>query len=102
MATSHDDAHIFGVVKPHGGILSGKGFKVDKKQQGFYLITFDQPFAECPGVTCTIYGDSWRSFQMSISVVDIEPEYFVCQTSTPDRPVPSGFSFIAVGEVEHE
>ncbi|NEO92889.1 MAG: hypothetical protein F6K56_22715 [Moorea sp. SIO3G5] len=101
MVTSHDehDTHIFGVVGANGSIVSGKGFKVDKKRNGIYIITFDQPFAEYPGVTCTIYGHSWLSFQMSISVVDIKPNYFVCQTSTPDRPEDSGFSFIAVGEV---
>ena len=92
-----NDAHIFGLVKRNGRILSGKGFKVDKKPQGYYLITFDQPFAESPGVTCTIYGDSWRSFQMSISVVDITPNYFICQTSTPMQAEESAFSFIAVG-----
>ncbi|NEO72285.1 MULTISPECIES: H-type lectin domain-containing protein [unclassified Moorena] len=101
MVTSHDehDTHIFGVVRENGDILSGKGFKVDKKRDGIYFVVFDQPFAEIPGVTCTISGHSWLSFQMSISVVDIRPNYFVCQTSTPDRPEDSGFSFIAVGEV---
>ena len=101
MVTSHseNDAHIFGLVKANGEILSGKGFKVDKKRSGIYIIAFDQPFAEFPGVTCTIYGDSWLSFQMSVAVLEINPNFFVCQTSTPTLPQDSGFSFIAVGEV---
>ncbi|NEP33111.1 hypothetical protein [Moorena sp. SIO3B2] len=102
MVTSHgdhEDAHIFGVVGANGSIVSGKGFTVDKNRGGIYIIRFDKPFAEIPGVTCTIYGHSWMSFMMSISVVDITPDYFVCQTSTPDRPEDSGFSFIAVGEM---
>ena len=101
MVTSHDehDTHIFGLVSRNGEILSGKGFKVDKKHQGIYFIAFDQPFAEFPGVTCTIYGDSWLSFQMSVAVLEINPNFFVCQTSTPTLPEDSGFSFIAVGEV---
>ncbi|NEP32265.1 hypothetical protein [Moorena sp. SIO3B2] len=88
---------LFGVVKTHGGILSGEGFKVKKGRTGTYEITFDKEFAQIPGVTCTIYGDSWKSYQMSISVVDIQDYYFVCETSTPDSLADSAFSFIAVG-----
>ncbi|NEQ16117.1 MULTISPECIES: hypothetical protein [unclassified Moorena] len=96
------DEHIFGLVDKNGKIISCKdpknpGFTVDKKRGGVYIINFDQAFAECPGVTCTIYGYSWISYQMSISVVEIERNRFVCQTSTPDHPQDSGFSFIAVG-----
>ncbi len=90
--------HIHGTVSGSGEIISGKGFRVEKFQQGFYAVVFDQPFSGEPTPVCTIFGPPWKTFNLSIAIVEILPDNFICVTSSQDRPIDTGFSFIVVHE----
>ncbi len=92
------DKHIYGTVGVNGNIISGKGFSVDRIQDGNYYVRFDQPLDGEPSPVCTIFGPPWRTFNMSIAIVEAFPDGFICVTSTPDRPVDCGFTFLVVGE----
>ncbi len=91
--------HVYGGVHPDGKQWFGEGFNVRKIWEGTYLIEFQQPFAPPPAVICTIYGNEWETFNKSVAIVDSSSYHFVCVTSSPDRPVDCGFTFIAFGDI---
>ncbi|AOY84423.2 hypothetical protein BJP36_35350 [Moorena producens JHB] len=89
---------LYGAVDSNGSVMYGKGFESKKYSESAYLIKFEEKFSSTPGATVSIFGDSWRSFQQSASIVDVNPNYFVVQTSTPDMPADSAFTFTVVGD----
>ncbi|MDJ0620197.1 MAG: hypothetical protein QNJ63_26240 [Calothrix sp. MO_192.B10] len=91
--------HIYGGITPDGSTMFGEGFRSHKLRYGLYLIEFDKPFAKNPAAVCTIYGNEWETFNKSIAIPEVSPWHLVCTTSSPDRPVDSGFTFIAFGDL---
>ena len=91
--------HIYGGVSTDGSLWFGEGFKSRKIKEGTYLIEFNQPFGSRPAPVCTITGHEWRTFNLSVAIVDVSEGHFICVTSSPDRPVDSYFTFIAFGDV---
>jgi hypothetical protein len=90
---------VYGVISQDGKQMSGEGFKCRRIWSGTYIIEFDRPFADIPGVVCTINGTEWQTFDKSVAIVECDPRYFVCVTSSMDRPEDCGFTFIASGKV---
>ena len=91
--------HIYGAVGPDGRIKFGEGFKSQRLRVGLYAIEFEQPFKEAPSVVCTIFGDEWGTFNKSLAVLEVTPNYAILTTSAPDRPEDCGFTLIAFGDV---
>ncbi|NEP59520.1 MAG: hypothetical protein F6K31_21335 [Symploca sp. SIO2G7] len=91
--------HVYGGINPDGSKWCGEGFRHHKLRQGLYLIEFERPFAGMPTPICTIFGPEWETFDKSISIVDIAPFQFVCATSSMDRPIDCGFTFIVFGQI---
>ncbi|NET61594.1 MAG: hypothetical protein F6K47_37380 [Symploca sp. SIO2E6] len=91
--------HVYGGINPDGTKWCGEGFRLRKLRQGLYLIEFERHFVELPIPICTIFGPEWETFDKSISIVDIETSQFVCATSSMDKPVDCGFTFIVFGNI---
>ena len=91
--------HIYGSIGPDGNTFSGEGFSCRKIRYGLYLVEFDTAFVDTPAVVCTINGNEWQTFNLSVANLDITPFHFVCSTSSPDRPEDCAFTFIAFGQV---
>ncbi|NER35635.1 MAG: hypothetical protein F6J93_16860 [Oscillatoria sp. SIO1A7] len=91
--------HIYGAVGPDGNPFWGEGFVSKKIKEGTYYIEFKQPFGSLPAPVCTIFGNEWKTFNMSVAIVDVNPSCFICVTSSPDRPIDCGFTFIAFGDL---
>ncbi|MDY6783127.1 MAG: hypothetical protein SW833_11380 [Cyanobacteriota bacterium] len=92
--------YLYGTVGQDGEPILGKeGFTCRYLREGLYVLEFERPFQDMPGVTATVYGHEWQTFNMSIAIVDLSPHYAVLVTSTPDRPQSVGFSFIAFGKL---
>lgn len=89
---------IYGTVDRSGNLISGNGFNVQKLQEGTYVVMFEKPFQDAVTPVATVYGPPWQTFNMSIAIVEIIPDSFICLTSTPDRPVDCGFTFTVIGE----
>ena len=90
--------HIYGGVAPSGDVWFGEGFRSDKIKEGTYIIKFERPFSGLPAPVCIINGNEWMTFNMSIAIVQVTPEYFICITSSPQQPIDCAFTFIAFGE----
>ncbi len=91
--------HIYGSVERDGHIVAGEGFRCQKLQEGTYLVEFEQPFAKQPVPTCTVFGPPWATFNLSTAVIEVTPHHFICITSSPDRPIDAGFTFIVFGDI---
>ncbi|NEP04483.1 MULTISPECIES: hypothetical protein [unclassified Okeania] len=91
--------HIYGAVHPDGNIMFGEGFRSRRIWQGTYLIEFERPFVKQPAPVCTIQGPEWKTFNMSVAIVEVMPYHLVVVTSSPDRPDDCGFTLIAFGEI---
>ena len=91
--------HIYGGIAPDGSTMFGEGFYCDRIREGTYIIKFERPFAQMPAPVCTISGPEWRTFNMSVAIVEVNPSYFICVTSSPDRPMDSAFTFIVFGDI---
>jgi hypothetical protein len=91
--------HIYGGISGDGNIWFGEGFKPQRIRYGLYVVEFDTAFAKEPAVVCTINGNEWQTFNLSVANFEIAPYYFVCGTSSLDRPEDSAFSFIAFGQL---
>ncbi|MFE6104730.1 hypothetical protein ACFVQ4_32930 [Streptomyces laurentii] len=52
---------IYGIVTADGKKNSGSGFSVSRDEEGKYSITWDNQFAQTPGVAATIVrlSDQW-------------------------------------------
>lgn len=99
MAIIEDHQHLYGGIDPGGNIWFGEGFSTEKIKEGTFVIRFDQPFSELPAPVCTINGHEWKTFDKSVAIVEIELDYFICVTSTMDRPDDCAFTFIVFGSV---
>lgn len=91
--------HIYGAVSPDGSPMWGEGFHVDKIKEGTYVVRFERPFGSQPAAVCTVLGPEWMTFHLSVAIVDIQPDLFICVTSSPDRPIDCGFTFIVFGDL---
>lgn len=91
--------HIHGAVDARGNKMWGDGFRSRRMDTGAYLIEFDKPFREQPTAVCTIYGDPWYTFDISVAIIEINPWQFICFTSKPGDVVDCNFTFIAFGEL---
>ncbi|NET58044.1 MAG: hypothetical protein F6K47_18380 [Symploca sp. SIO2E6] len=98
MAIFGKHQHIYGGVAPNGLVMFGDGFTSHKIKEGTYIIEFEHHFGLLPAPVCTINGPEWKTFNLSITVVDVAPYHFVCVTSSPDRPVNCAFTFIVFGD----
>ncbi|NEQ73981.1 MAG: hypothetical protein F6K24_48565 [Okeania sp. SIO2D1] len=96
----HEHQHIYGGVQPNGDCWFGEGFKSQKIKEGTYIVKFENPFAKLPAPVCTISGNEWMTFNMSVATVQITPEYFICITSSPHQPMDCAFTFIAFGDAK--
>lgn len=90
---------VYGVIDPDGHQISGQGFQCHKIRFGLYVVEFERPFAQEPATVCTILGNEWQTFNLSIAILEVTPWHFVCTTSSPDRPENCGFTFIVSGQV---
>ena len=99
-AEGRDHQHIYGGVNPNGDKWFGEGFESQKIKEGTYCIKFERPFAGIPAPVCTITGNEWKTFNMSVAIVEVNPECFICVTSSPDRPIDCHFTFIAFGDAK--
>ena len=90
--------HIYGTVGLNGNVISGEDFKVHRLQKGTYIVEFEEPFSAKPTSVCTIFGPPWKTFNLSITIVEILESHFICVTSTPDRLLDCDFTFIAIGK----
>lgn len=91
--------HLYGAVSPDGQIKFGEGFKSQRLRLGLYAIEFERHFAETPAIVCTISGGEWQTFNKSIAILEVTPNYAICTTSSPDRPEDCGFTLIAFGKL---
>lgn len=91
---------IYGIVDSSGNTIGGSGgFRCQQIGQGLYMIEFDSPFNTQPVPVCSIFGNPWRTFNMSAAVLDdLSPYHFVVLTSTPDHPEDCGFTFTVFGD----
>ncbi|MDJ1169087.1 hypothetical protein PMG71_06575 [Roseofilum sp. BLCC_M154] len=96
---SGEHQHICGAVSPNGNPYFGEGFNSRKIKEGTYLVEFEKPFGKNPAPICTVFGSEWKTFNMSVAIVDLSPTHFICVTSSPDRPVDCAFTFIAFGDL---
>ncbi|NES05501.1 MAG: hypothetical protein F6K22_23420 [Okeania sp. SIO2F4] len=94
----HEHQHIYGGVLANGDKWFGEGFESRKIKEGTYIVKFIPPFAGLPAPVCTISGNEWMTFNMSVATVQITPEYFICITSSPIQPIDCAFTFIAFGD----
>ena len=99
MAVIENHQNIYGGVGSDDKHWFGEGFASQKMKEGTYWIKFDRPFAGIPAPVCTIAGNEWRIFNLSIAIIELNPEYFIFTTSSPERPVDSNFTFIVFGDV---
>ncbi len=100
MAVIENHQHIYGGVGSDGKLWFGEGFTSERIKEGTYLVKFERPFDGLPAPVCTIAGNEWRTFNLSIAIVNLSPEHFICVTSSPEIPVDSHFTFIAFGDVK--
>ncbi len=96
---SEKHQHIYGGVSPDGKVWFGEGFKSHKIKEGTYVIDFDRPFGPIPAPVCTVNGHEWQTFDKSVAIIEVTPQHFICVTSSPERPVDCGFTFIAFGDL---
>jgi hypothetical protein len=89
---------IYGTIAPDGNVMSGAGIQCRKIKEGTYIVEFEQPFGREPAPVCTVYGHEWMTFNLSVAIVEVTPQYFICVTSSPDRPTDCAFQFIVVGD----
>lgn len=90
---------VAGIVDADGNILSGEGFKCRTwGGSGIYIIEYDQPFQKPPVVVSNVAGPEWETYNLSTSVIDNVPYGSAICTSGPERPIRSGFHFIAMGD----
>ncbi|NES92071.1 hypothetical protein, partial [Okeania sp. SIO2B9] len=87
-------------VRPDGSKWFGEGFESQKIKEGTYIIKFECPFDGIPAPVCTITGNEWKTFNMSVAIVEVNPEYFICITSSPHQPIDCAFTFIAFGDAK--
>ncbi|MEL7036606.1 MAG: hypothetical protein AAFO04_13435 [Cyanobacteria bacterium J06592_8] len=91
--------HVYGLVDDRGSIIQGSGFRVQRFDNGFYLVEFSTPFNSVPVVVATTFGHPWSTFNISTAIADdVSSHHFFCLTSTPERGVDCGFSFIVIGD----
>ncbi|NEO85672.1 MAG: hypothetical protein F6J87_15690 [Spirulina sp. SIO3F2] len=90
---------VTGTVAPSGDVLVGEGFKARQIKYGTYLVEFERPFAQDISPVCTIVGNEWQTFNLSIAILDVSNKYFICSTSNPNQPVDCAFNFSVFGEV---
>ncbi|EGJ34938.1 MULTISPECIES: hypothetical protein [Moorena] len=89
---------LYGAVNSDGQVWYGEGFKSRELDGGIYLIQFQEGFQSLPAPTVSIYGSPWKTFNMSAAIVEVGPDYLVVQTSSPDRPADSAFTFTVIGD----
>ena len=100
MKSLEEHRHIYGGVGPDGNCWFGEGFTSQKIKEGTYIVKFDPPsFSGTPAPICTINGYEWKTFNMSVAIVEVNPEYFICITSSPHQPIDCAFTFIVFGDV---
>lgn len=98
-ADGSDFQIISGMVAPDGTASKGVGFSVRRMQPGTYVIEFERPFHEQPIPVATIAGQEWHTFDKSIAVIMNEPNAALVMTSTDNRPVDCGFTFMVSGAI---
>lgn len=96
--------HIYGYVTMYGDAdyqSSVKGFTVQKRGTGLYVVSFTSLFKMDPSVTLSLYTEMQAPYigANSIHLINVDPSSFYCSTLKGDQLVDSGFSFIAFGEV---
>ena len=89
---------IYGTIASDGHVLSGAGIQCHKIKEGTYIVEFEQSFGREPAPVCTVCGNEWRTFNLSVAILEVTPQYFICSTSSPDRPIDCAFQFIVVGD----
>ena len=94
-----EQQHIYGAVGPGGRPMWGEGFTVQRLRFGLYIVEFERPFKVNPTAVCTIFGNEWQTFNLSVAVLEVNASYFVCGTSSSERPEDSAFTFVAFGDV---
>ncbi|NEP59518.1 MAG: hypothetical protein F6K31_21325 [Symploca sp. SIO2G7] len=99
MAIIENHQHIYGGVREDGSKIFGEGFYCDRVKEGTYIVKFERLFTGLPTPVCTTHGHEWRTFDKSIAIIEAAPHQFICVTSSPDRPVDCGFTFIVFGEI---
>ena len=90
--------HVYGGVDRGGSIWFGEDFVPRRLKEGTYIVEFKKPFRGLPSPVCTIAGPEWITFNLSVAIVDVQPQFFICVTSSPERPIDSNFTFIAFGD----
>ena len=97
--SGQDFQQIFGAIDPNGNKISGEGFRSRKIKEGTYIIEFEIPFLSNPAPVCTIAGPEWTTFNVSIAIVDVSTEYFICVVSEPNCPIDCYVNFIVSGNL---
>ncbi|MDY6804510.1 MAG: hypothetical protein SXA11_11980 [Cyanobacteriota bacterium] len=98
-ASGGESQHIHGGVDARGNKMWGDGFRSKQLGTGAYVIEFDRSFSGQPTAVCTIYGNPWYTFNISVAVIEINPWQFICFTSKPGDVVDCDFTFIAFGDL---
>jgi hypothetical protein len=89
---------IYGQVTKDGTRLSGARFQSKKLDVGTTIIEFEKPFSSLPTPVCTVTGQTWKGLEISIVILEITPDHFICATSSEQRPIDCAFTFIVFGE----
>lgn len=90
---------VTGFVERDGRQVSGEGFKSQRIRVGLYAVEYDRPFSSRPTPVVSITGSEWATFQMSAAILEINEDYLIVGTSTPERPEDCAFTFNVTGEI---
>ncbi len=88
---------LYGMIDASGQLMSGSGFSVRKLREGLYVIEFAQPFSGPPAPVCTVYGPEWKTFNISVALLEVTNDHVIYATSNPERPLDAAVSIIVAG-----
>jgi hypothetical protein len=98
-ASSENLRMLRGNVDKDGNPTAGKGFKVDRKEDGKYQITFDDAFSDLPSATATQLAVSETANTLDNAVIDSlsKTGMIVYVGSSNGTKARRAFSFIVMG-----
>ncbi|MFE4016496.1 hypothetical protein ACFXPZ_03495 [Streptomyces sp. NPDC059101] len=91
---------IYGIVNVDGKKLSGAGFTASRVSEGKYSISWDQHFADTPGVQVTTVriSDQWYPVD-GINLSDVNSSGCMVYTMDSGKNMSNrDFSIIAIGD----
>ena len=86
---------ITGIVDASGNPkVSADDFTSCRLKEGVYVVEFKQPLPYTAVPVATVMGRGWKTFNMSIAILDVTPSNIVVATSNSNQTVDCDFSFL--------